>query len=126
MTTLSQEIPFVFHLNSGTNDQFDFLDFIRFLVEKGHLASGDYLVMDNCGIHAAEATAPGVKLAFLPSYSPELNPCELVFAAVKNYLRNHRGPEAFWREITFALSTTMSFLEMWNVYCDCIWKDILE
>jgi transposase len=135
MTTLSQVTPFVYHLKSGVNDQYDFLDFLVFLVENGHLSSGDYLVMDNCGIHVAEASAPAiydlldaasVKLVFLPSYSPELNPCELVFAAVKNYLRNHRGPEAFWREILFALSHSITFYEMWNLYFDCIWYKFLE
>jgi transposase len=130
MTTLTQETPFVFNLREGTNDQYDFLEFVTFLVEQKHLAAGDYLVMDNCAIHAAEATAPAlfelldaakVSLIFLPSYSPELNPCELVFAAVKNYLRNHRGPEFFWREIMFALTTSMKLYDMWNVYMDCIW-----
>jgi hypothetical protein len=32
-----------------------------------------------------------VELVFLPAYSPELNPCELVFAQVKKWVRNGRG-----------------------------------
>jgi hypothetical protein len=34
MTTLSGETPFVFSLKSGTNDQYDFLDFLVFLVKQ--------------------------------------------------------------------------------------------
>ena len=33
-------------------------------------------------------------------YSPELNPCELVFGKIKNYLRYHREPyESMWVSI---------------------------
>jgi transposase len=130
MTTLSQTTPFIFSLMMGTNDQFDFLEFLMFLVRERHLVPDDVLVMDNCAIHVTKATAPAifelmeaakVRLVFLPSYSPELNPCELVFAALKNYPRNHRGPEAIWREVLFALSTSVSYWDMVNLYFDCIW-----
>jgi len=122
--------PFVFNVKSGTNNQYDFMEFLVFLVAEGHLTKDDVLVMDNCGIHVAGAIfelldAAGIKLVFLPSYSPELNPCELVFA-VKNYLCNHRGPESFWREILFALSTVMTYEDMWNVYFDCVWLNFNE
>jgi len=33
-----------------------------------------------------------IALLFLPKYSPELNPCELVFAQMKSYIRGHRSP----------------------------------
>ena len=62
---------------------------------------------DNASIHfAAEVALPlselfdtaGVRLVFLPAYSPELNPCELVFAQVKNGLRRRRRGDGtpFW------------------------------
>ena len=35
--------------------------------------------------------ATGVRLLFLPTYSPELNPCELVFAMIKNHVRRIRN-----------------------------------
>ena len=47
---------------------------------------------DNLGSHRARAIrdailAAGAKLAFLPAYSPDLNPIEQVFAKVKHWLR---------------------------------------
>lgn len=52
--------------------------------------------MDNAAVHndnpATQAafdrlTDYGVHIRRLPTYSPELNPCELVFAQINNYLR---------------------------------------
>jgi transposase len=40
----------------------------------------------------------------LPTYSPELNPCELMFGRIKNHLRYHRGNEKLWAEILKAVS----------------------
>lgn len=72
------------------------------------------LVLDNCNIHHAEEIRelvedqagefllckfppnniiltvlllPGCKLIFLPPYSPDLNPIEQAFSAIKSYLR---------------------------------------
>lgn len=52
------------------------------------------LVMDNCSIHhispALETLAnAGIVTMFLPPYSPDLNPAEELFSAVKYYLREH-------------------------------------
>ena len=46
----------------------------------------------NLGSHRSEAIRAsirnaGAKLAFLPSYSPDLNPIEQVFAKVKHWMR---------------------------------------
>jgi transposase len=41
----------------------------------------------------------------LPTYSPELNPCELLFAKAKYFLRYHRDGDRFWVEIMKALAT---------------------
>lgn len=51
-----------------------------------------FLVMDNASIHHgptvdAALGAFGVVPVYLPPYSPELNPCELVFSKVKTSLR---------------------------------------
>jgi transposase len=55
------------------------------------LVAGDLLVADNAAIHKSREIIPtlrvalataGVRMVFLPTYSPELNPCELVFAQV--------------------------------------------
>jgi len=134
MTSLTDDGPIAFHMREGTNDQWDFTEFIISLVDSGKVVSGDYLIMDNCSIHAAEETGAiifslldvaGVHLIFLPSYSPELNPCELVFAQVKNHLCNNRGVAAWDREILFAFSL-VSLTDVYLMYMQCIWMDFLD
>ena len=51
--------------------------------------------------HFAVFRAAGAKLFFLPSYSPDLNPIEQVFAKLKTLLRKaaERTVEATWRRI---------------------------
>lgn len=56
------------------------------------LRPGDIVILDNLGSHRAQAIrqavlAAGAKLAYLPPYSPDLNPIEQVFAKVKHWLR---------------------------------------
>ena len=56
------------------------------------LKQGDIVVMDNLGSHKSRAVrqairAAGAKLFFLPKYSPDLNPIEMVFAKLKHLLR---------------------------------------
>jgi hypothetical protein len=78
-------------------------DFLRFLVEvalDGYLNAGDVLVLDNASVHTSSLidlplrqflALSGVRLLYLPTYSPELNPCELVFAMIKNHMRRVRN-----------------------------------
>ncbi len=62
----------------------------QFLVPE--LRPGDIVVLDNLGSHRAQAIrdaiiGAGARLAFLPPYSPDLNPIEQTFAKVKHWLR---------------------------------------
>jgi transposase len=68
-------------------------------ISYGALQAGDFYVVDNASIHGALdnfddllglLNNAGVQLVYLPKYSPELNPCELVFNVLKSFLRNHR------------------------------------
>mgnify|MGYP001545200002 CR=1 FL=1 len=57
-----------------------------------NLHEGDLVVMDNLRVHKMVAVREalesyGAKPLFLPAYSPELNPIELIWGAVKNVLR---------------------------------------
>lgn len=70
------------------------------------LAAGDVVILDNLGSHKGQAVraairAAGAKLLFLPSYSPDLNPIEQVFAKLKTLLRKaaERTVEATWQRI---------------------------
>ena len=56
------------------------------------LREGDVLVMDNLPAHkvsgvAGAVASAGAALLYLPPYSPDLNPIELVFAKLKGLLR---------------------------------------
>lgn len=56
---------------------------------------GHCLIMDNAPIHKSEdivkyATSRGYRYAYLPSYSPELNPIEQFWSVAKSKLRRHK------------------------------------
>ena len=60
------------------------------------LQAGDVVVMDNLSAHKNKQTialieAVGAHVEFLPAYSPDFNPIELMWSKVKNLLR---GAEA--------------------------------
>jgi transposase len=66
----------------------------------------DIVIMDNLPVHKAPAVrqaieAAGAQLLFLPPYSPDLNPIEMVFAKMKTKLRDeaHRSVDALWRAL---------------------------
>lgn len=64
-------------------------------VEQGlapNLVPGDIVIMDNLRAHRAPGVkslieAVGAELRYLPKYSPDLNPIEMSFSALKAYLR---------------------------------------
>lgn len=56
------------------------------------LRPGDIVVMDNLGAHKNELTLAlieqaGAAVRFLPAYSPDLNPIEMMWSKVKSLLR---------------------------------------
>lgn len=70
------------------------------------LRPGDIVVMDNLSSHKSAKTrelieSKGAELIFLPPYSPDLNPIEMVFAKVKQLLRSLacRTREELWRSM---------------------------
>ena len=55
------------------------------------LRPGDIVIMDNLGAHKIEAVATqiakaGATLAYLPAYSPDLNPIEKMWIKIKEFL----------------------------------------
>jgi len=74
------------------------------------LRPGDVMVMDNLSSHKRQRTREliedaGAELWFLPPYSPDLNPIELIFSKVKRTLRSlaHRTVDALWRAMQSVL-----------------------
>jgi transposase len=70
------------------------------------LKQGDIVILDNLKPHKAKGVreaieAAGAKLLYLPPYSPDLNPIELLFAKLKALLRKaaERSIEALWTRI---------------------------
>jgi transposase len=60
------------------------------------LSSGAIVVMDNLSAHKSSAiarllAAAGVELWYLPPYSPDFNPIELMWAKVKSFLRSAKA-----------------------------------
>lgn len=76
------------------------------------LAPGDVVIADNLGSHKGAPARKlirdaGAHLLFLPPYSPDLNPIELVFAKLKTLFRkaDERTIEASWRRVGNLLDT---------------------
>jgi len=100
LTGIGTKLPIAVGIREESNNQWDFFNFITFCCVHGHLRSGDILVVDNSFVHGATDSLFfligvldkfNVQLRFLPKYSPELNPAELVFNILKNYLRYRKN-----------------------------------
>ena len=79
------------------------------------LKPGDIVIMDNLPAHkvsgvAAAIEAVDAELLYLPSYSPDLNPIEMLFSKLKSLIRkgNWRTQEALWRGIGEAIKQISS------------------
>ena len=63
------------------------------------LKPGDIVIMDNLGAHKNKETIElielaGAKVVFLPPYSPDLNPIEMMWSKVKAILRKLEARDA--------------------------------
>jgi len=74
------------------------------------LTPGDIVILDNLSSHRRAGTqalieSVGARLLFLPPYSPDLNPIELVFSKIKQLLRSLacRTREALWQTMQSVL-----------------------
>ena len=108
MTSLGNRPCYVPPPRRDTNDQWDFLQVIVWLLEQQALQNEDILILDNARIHHGSEVVPivrqlltltGVRMLYLPAYSPELNPCELVFGYVKRAMNIDRGEIPMWEEV---------------------------
>lgn len=89
------------------------------------LKRGDVIVLDNLGAHRASrieeiAESCGARVIWLPPYSPDFSPIELMWSKVKTYLRRvkARTQEELEKAIAAALETiTVSDCLNWFRHC---------
>jgi transposase len=79
------------------------------------LPAGSIVVMDNLSAHKSPATVrllhdAGADLWYLPPYSPDLNPIELMWSKIKSHLRSAkaRDQEDLYQAVADALSNITS------------------
>lgn len=132
ITSLSEDNPVYTTYTEETNDQWSFLHFISCAIEDGYLVNGDYLIVDNAAIHHghdivdeldAQLAAAGVRIIYLPAYSPELNPCELVFSKMKALIRRDGHAEETVYEKTMSAIASVTYEDMCGYYKHCITPD---
>lgn len=89
------------------------------------LKPGDLVVLDNLSSHKRDQTrkhieAAGASLLFLPPYSPDLNPIEMIFSKVKQLLRalNCRSREDLWHAMQQVLNQVTT-AEAQNCFRHC-------
>lgn len=125
----SPAIPFYFHIRAESNTEWDFLLFILSAIEEGHLIKGDFFIVDNATIHFGGETWQmmvdifndfEINYIFLPKYSPELNPCELVFAYLKRYIRDHRTPVTPFHHLLLLALAELPYRHVLSFYDRCI------
>jgi transposase len=88
------------------------------------LSAGDIVVLDNCSAHKVSGVLDpiyerGASVIFLPEYSPDLNPIELMWSKVKSILRKlkPRTPEELENAMHEALgSITYENILAWFKY----------
>lgn len=96
-------------LIEGGTDKLVFLTYLDEVLIPS-LRPGQIVVLDNLGAHHAigvreRIEAAGCRLAYLPPYSPDLNPIEMLFSKLKQLVRGlvHRTRRALERAITVVL-----------------------
>lgn len=95
----------------GPMDKEAFLVYVRqFLCPT--LKPGDIVIADNLGSHKNDAVRKAIEavaatIIYLPPYSPDFNPIEMVFSKLKALLKKaaHRTVDALWNEIGTLLDT---------------------
>ena len=93
----------------GATDTAVFQAYVREILGPS-LRPGDIVIMDNLGAHKNEQTlallaAVGASVRFLPAYSPDLNPIEMMWSKVKTLLRTAEARTA--EELQHAIASAL-------------------
>jgi transposase len=97
--------------------------FVKYIIEflAPTLKKGDIVIMDNLSSHKVKGVidpiiATGASVLYLPPYSPDFNPIEMMWSKIKSYLRKvkARTVEALFKAIGDALnSISLSDISAW-------------
>lgn len=116
--------PVVF---SGTLNKELFSEYIKTQL-KPNFSADDILLLDRSSVHTSKLVIKtldecGIKYLFLPPYSPDFNPIELLWAFVKSTLKKlkARTHEKLESAINFALdSVSPEYIGNWFKHCGYI------
>jgi transposase len=129
MTSVSSNdtVPVFPQLLAHTVTSWDVLEYFVEAVESGFLRPGDIVIMDNARVHSHREMFPvlfhflrvhDISIKFLPKYSPELSPIELVFNVIKSGIRRRSCRLPIWYLIIQELATITREL-IQKEYCCC-------
>ena len=107
--------------------------FVKYVSEElaPTLKKGDILVWDNLPVHKIKGVFESIKqrgasILFLPPYSPEFNPIELLWSKVKSYLRKAKARtiDTIESALHSALKT-IALLDIKNWFSHCGYVHVL-
>jgi transposase len=115
------DCPLIF---KGTLDKELFCEYLRSQLAP-KWSNDNILLLDNSSVHKSKLTIKtleecGIKYLFLPPYSPDLNPIELLWAWLKSYLKKAkaRTHDKLNDAIVYALNSLKSdFISHWFKHC---------
>lgn len=133
LAAISPEGKIYYRVHEGTANATTFCEFLEQIAD----AAGDrpvYVVLDQVSIHKATAVGEWlakregaeIELHFLPTYSPELNPAELVWSLVKGIVgkelvKSKKGLKARLLAAFEALRDAPKKVERFFLEADCIY-----
>jgi len=121
--------PFFINLRVDSNTENDFIYFVKAAIAAQRLQPVDFFIVGNASIHFATNTRAelcllfafhAITYLFLPAYSPELNPCELVFAYIKHHTQTQQTMELQVPQLVLQALAQLSFCKLVGFYDHCV------
>ncbi|MEG1426396.1 MAG: transposase [Oscillospiraceae bacterium] len=121
MAFIAVKVPFVFE---GTLNKELFAEYVCFQLAPS-LEENDIVILDNCSVHHSKLVCDvlqecGITVSYLPPYSPDFNPIELMWAYIKNILKRlkARSSDNLISSIDEVLSlVTSDLITAWFDHC---------